>query len=175
MARSDPRRPLAERFWEKVDKNGPIQPHMKTQCWIWTASVMKSGYGRIGIGGSKTITAHRAAWLLIHGPIPEGKWVLHDCDEKRCVRHLHLGDRRTNTQEARERKRFSHGPSHGEATSAGAPRGTHHKGSILKEEDIPRIRALHRSGRSSTSIGVEFGVSAATISQVVRSKTWRHV
>src|SRR5260221_8514726 len=68
------RRPLATRFWEKVDKT-------KT-CWLWTGGTARWGYGSIGAGAPsyRTLVAHRVAWELQKGPIPKGHWVLHKCD-----------------------------------------------------------------------------------------------
>jgi hypothetical protein len=40
---------IEQRFWEKVDKKGPIHPILGTMCWVWTASLKKDGYGNIGI------------------------------------------------------------------------------------------------------------------------------
>jgi hypothetical protein len=60
------RRSLADRFWEKVDRRGP------DECWIWTAAKEK-GYGIIGRGGREgNLLAHRVAYELLVGPIPEG-------------------------------------------------------------------------------------------------------
>lgn len=91
-------RPLAVRFWEKVEK-GP-------GCWEWRASVATNGYGQVwtdtsaGRGGKK-MAAHRCAWLLTHGELPAGLCVLHRCDNPLCVRpdHLFLGTLSDNTQD----------------------------------------------------------------------------
>ena len=61
-----PMRPIAERFWKKVRVDG--------ECWIWTAGRYWTGYGRIGRGGkgAPDIAAHRVAWEMLRGPIPDG-------------------------------------------------------------------------------------------------------
>jgi hypothetical protein len=86
---------LPRRFWDKVDRNGPVQPYMDSRCWLWTAGIDKSGYGKFSWEG-KTVSAHRASFLLTYGIQPEV--VCHRCSCRRCVRpeHLYAGDDETN-------------------------------------------------------------------------------
>ena len=111
-------RPLAERFWEKVDKSGPKQPHMRTNCWLWTGCTLPGRaanrtYGQIAKGGKYggCAIAHRVAWELEHGK-PGKKFVLHKCDTPLCVRasHLKLGTAADNTRDmvAKGRARGRH-------------------------------------------------------------------
>lgn len=72
---------VAERFWECVDKSG--------DCWLWTAALKGDGYGSLLHNGSIK-TAHRVAYELTHGPIPDGLDLDHMCHNKRCVRPEHL-------------------------------------------------------------------------------------
>jgi hypothetical protein len=60
-----PTRPLAERFWEKVDKSG--------ECWTWTGSLRKGGYGQLQAGTfakPQMQAAHRISYEMVNGPIP---------------------------------------------------------------------------------------------------------
>lgn len=86
---------LAERFWAKVDRaSGHRAPNMQTDCWLWTASKSLNGYGKFVVekkaGRTKLREAHRVAWMLTNGSIPDGLYVCHHCDVRTCVRPDHL-------------------------------------------------------------------------------------
>ena len=98
-------RPLEDRFWEKVDRRSP------DECRLWKRAISKwTGYGGFTLG-SKSITAHRASYLLFKGEIPAGLQVLHDCDVRACVNpaHLHVGTLADNMREMVERGRSARG------------------------------------------------------------------
>ena len=96
-------RPIADRFWERVDKTG--------DCWLWTGSLNATGYGTIGKGGrgNGIYLAHRVSFELHHGPIPDGLFVIHSCDNPPCVNpaHLRAGTSRDNMQDAISRGRWT--------------------------------------------------------------------
>jgi len=94
-------RTLEERFWAKVKTDGA--------CWLWQGAVTGSqGYGQFRGKSHHPEMAHRVSWELAHGPLPDGKWVLHRCDVPRCVRpdHLYLGTPWDNAQDSREAGRI---------------------------------------------------------------------
>jgi hypothetical protein len=106
-------RPVVERFWSKVAKTAT--------CWLWTGALEDSGYGYIGISPHYFQPAHRVAWALTYGPIPDGLSVLHSCDvnypvgditSRRCVNpaHLYLGTHADNMRHMAEtgRRRAPH-------------------------------------------------------------------
>lgn len=84
MPRVYTRRPLAERFWEKVDKDGP------GGCWLWTAHRHPKGHGVFVLEKGKHIYAHRWSWMQVNGEIPEGLVIHHKCFNPPCVNPDHL-------------------------------------------------------------------------------------
>lgn len=94
---------LEQRFWAKVNKDGPVPTHRPElgPCWLWTADIINSGYGRIGRDG-KTALAHRVAYELLIDPIPAGLEPDHLCRKPACVNptHLELVTHRENMRRA---------------------------------------------------------------------------
>lgn len=87
MQRSEP-----ERFWEKVDLNGPIPdyaPHLGP-CWLWTAAVNLRGYGRFAPRHGEVVLAHRWSCERVLGQIPSGLTIDHLCRVTGCVKPHHL-------------------------------------------------------------------------------------
>lgn len=97
-----PRNPLfktlpSERFWAKVDQNGPVptgREHLGP-CWLWTGTVVRAGYGtfRMGSrldGSRKNVRAHRFIFDLVGKSIPEDLVIDHLCRNRRCVNPDHL-------------------------------------------------------------------------------------
>lgn len=162
-------KPLADRFWEKIDRNGLLLRDDLGRCWTWTASLDAHGYGQINGGKGdngviKFLKAHRVSWELNRGPIPEGLGVLHHCDNPPCCRpdHLFTGTNDENMKDAAAKARF--------------PRGLdHHKGKFT-EEQVREIRRLLTVGEMSQSeIGNKFGVSRSAILGIHRKDNYAYV
>ena len=85
---------LVRKFTSKIDRRS------NDECWNWPKPKGKDGYGFFRIG-SKVFVAHRVSWELFNGPIPEGRLILHKCDNKWCVnpRHLYLGTHSDNMKD----------------------------------------------------------------------------
>ena len=117
MAVDDPL--FVARFWARVDVRGP------RECWEWTAGKRDFGYGLVHIPGQRSpVGAHRIAYTLAVGPIPEGAWVLHSCDNPPCVNpaHLRLGDQRANEADKDARGRRPTGVKDHPCRKCGGPR-----------------------------------------------------
>jgi hypothetical protein len=163
---------LKTRFWNKVKKT--------SGCWIWIGNKRADGYGYICIFYRRCRT-HRVSWELKHGPIPDGKKVLHRCDNPACVRpsHLFLGDQTDNMHDMWKKGRGIVNSVSGEkwrdSHLASLPRGERHRNSKLKRDQIKTIRALAKSGVPQRTIATRFKVSQAWISLIVKRRWWSHV
>lgn len=88
---------LTDRFWNKVNKNGPTSPHKPElgPCWIWTGSVAAkrpscpTGYGRFLVSG-KVYQAHRLSFVNSGKKILEGLQIDHLCRTPLCVNPDHM-------------------------------------------------------------------------------------
>lgn len=169
-------RPLADRFWEKVNKDGPIPSHMPHlgQCWLWTANATPDGYGNIARGSSQQqnnqLLAHRVSWELHYGPIAGGLWVLHHCDNPPCVRpdHLFLGTNRDNLLDASSKGRTALGERNG--------RHVHPETCKLSVEQVLDIRQrIAQTNITYRALAREFGVHSSTISRIAAHKRWAYI
>lgn len=166
------RRLLADRFWEKVDKDGSVPAHCPElgQCWVWTANQSKNGYGMMTRGGHSgpMVYTHRVSWELHFGPIPDGLWVLHKCDNRPCVRpdHLWLGTRADNMADASRKGRLI-GRRH--------VQGESHSQAVLTVELVHILRSRYDAGESTKDLSIAFQLVYNTVDACVKRVTWRHV
>lgn len=88
--------PAIARFWKKVDKSGGPDA-----CWLWTAAKEHSGHGALSYK-NKLMQAHRVAYVLAHGSIPDGLIICHRCNVPACVNpsHLYAGTHQDNMRDA---------------------------------------------------------------------------
>jgi CTP:molybdopterin cytidylyltransferase MocA len=110
-------------------------------------------------------SAHRAAYLLFVGPIPEGKLVLHRCDRKLCVKpqDLFLGTPADNTADMMAKGRHRTGPHD----------GANNPNAKLSEADVSAIRRRAASGETSGIIALDYPqVSRSTVARVIDARGW---
>jgi hypothetical protein len=148
--------PVQERFEEKW------MPEPNTGCWLWIGRT-RIGYGRFDIG-DKVIYAHRLAWELYRGPIPEGLHVCHDCDTPCCVNpdHLFLGTQKDNMQDKIKKGRGNYAIFY----------GAENPFSKLTSEDIIQIR---KAPRRYKPIADTYGISASHVSNIKHLRIWKHL
>lgn len=102
-----------------------------TGCILWAGTTVRYGYGAIytrASGERRTVTAHRAAYMLANGPIPPGMHVCHKCDVPACVNpdHLFLGTAGDNLRDMVAKGR------HGGKKKARCPKGHPYAGDNLR-------------------------------------------
>ncbi len=145
-------------FWAKVDIKNP------TQCWEWTGKKNTDGYGVVRINKREERT-HRISWKLSIGAIPEGKYVLHRCDNRSCTNpaHLFLGTQQDNIadMDAKGRRKSAIGANNGR--------------SKLTEKDVLTIRSLSNKGIIGTKLAAQFGVHKSTIYEILSGTNWKHI
>jgi hypothetical protein len=150
-------------FWSKVNKGGPTQPHMKSQCWIWEGGIGSAGYGVFGIK-RKTFKSHRVSYFLENGNMQSGSFACHKCDNPICVRaeHIFEGSPKNNTQDAAIKGRMKRGD-------------MHHLAKLTAEKVRDMRRKYEAGGITRAEIGRMFGVGRQTACCIIRRKTWAHV
>ena len=149
---------LLERFEEKYI------PLTESGCWIWLASGLKQGYGRINVNGKKVL-AHRLSYQLYKGAVSSKICVLHKYDIPSCVNpdHLYLGTQADNMIDCAEKGRHS------------KVDGSKNPASKLTEKDIPVIRQRLKNGETQLTIAKDYGINRSKISSIKLGCTWGHV
>lgn len=137
---------MEDRFWKKVQKTDG--------CWLWIGNWKSpSGYGIFGIG-KKGYIASRYSYELHKGPIPDGLYVMHGCDNPLCVNpaHLSVGTQKENILDA-------------------VKKGRMHGGYKLTADDVRKIRAL-RGKMMQTEIAKKFGIHVNGVSRIFLKQRW---
>jgi hypothetical protein len=149
-------------FWSRVRLAHP------DRCWLWTASVGSHGYGMFQ-SDTGLITAPRYAWTITYGPVPDGLFVLHTCDVRRCVNphHLWLGTQADNVHDCMRKGRW--------VSNAGCRRGADFHTAKLTEADVVEIRRAHAAGSTYKVIAAMYGIDRTNVGCIVRRQTWKHV
>lgn len=144
-------------FWAKV--------RTSDECWDWTAATDIGGYGVFQTGNGMS-RAHRVAWVLSNGPLPDGVLVLHKCDNRLCVRpaHLDLGDQKRNVADMDARGRRGRG-------YRVSRRGQNHQAAKLTDEQVAAVLVLRSAGWTQRRIGALLGLSHTYVGQLERGET----
>ena len=148
-----------DRFFKKVIKQD-------SGCWEWqgarTKVKGKPWHGVLKRNGQGYL-AHRFSWILHNGPIPQGQFVLHRCDNPICVNpnHLFLGTQQDNVQDMMNKGRH------------GDQKGILQSQAVLDDQDVYWIRQHFNLPKKY--IADLFGVHPTTIADVIKRRTWTHI
>lgn len=148
-----------KRFFERIEKqtNG---------CWIWTGAISDTGYGKACIGHQRTMNAHKLMYLLVKGPVEEGFYVCHTCDNRACVNpeHLFKGSPHDNIHDmiTKGRAKFPN-PRYGQLNPS----------SKLTWKEVRKIRKEYQPGVvTMKELGKKYGVTGTQIRHIVRNIHW---
>lgn len=145
---------LLVRFWAKVTRRGP------TDCWLWTGAVTGTGsvkHGQFNTGRrdgkQQNIKAHRFAWEVLRGGIPDGFQVNHHCDVPICCNpnHLYVGTQVDNLNDARRRGRLIDGKH------------------LIKVDDLGLADILtnYRPGQNGKQLAAKYAISLVSLCRIV--------
>ena len=134
-----------------------MHPSQIGECWIWTRSKNKGGYGSVSVKYSDKIyntTAHRLAWEWHHRTkIPNGMVIMHTCDNPSCVNpyHLKLGTQADNMADKHAKGRYRNG------------------GRIWTNKEIREMQiAYFQHGITQTELAEVYNISQSQICQLIK-------
>jgi hypothetical protein len=144
---------FAHSFWSKVD------PAPSECCWEWTGCIESNHYGRVWFNNRNAL-AHRVAYQLAKGEIPDGLMVRHTCDNPACCNpnHLILGTHTENMADRRERNRQAKGEKH-YASKLTATQAMEVYNSSLKQYEIAKL----------------YNIDRTIVSKIKLKKIWKHI
>jgi hypothetical protein len=176
LSDAEKRYSLQDRFTRKVffDLSG---------CWHWRGGCFKqTGYGQFAVTARIPEAAHRMAYALWSGHIPDGIFVCHHCDNRKCVNpnHLFLVSPKDNVDDMFNKRRQQ---DYKRNRASGKRHGLFlHPESRLKGEQNPQsvlteqlVMSIRKDDRAVADIAADIGVSYHTIWNVKRIRSWRHL
>lgn len=131
-------------------------------CFNWKLFRNKKGYGRMKVDGQHR-PAHRVSYQVFRKAVPEGLFVLHECDNPACVNpaHLFLGTNLDNVRDSVAKGRNSRGERHGR--------------SKLSDANIQEVTKRYSGGESIKNLSLAFNVTVRTMNEVLRGKSFKHI
>lgn len=154
------------RFWKKVNKDGPVMPHMDTPCWVWLGAKTKEGYGTFQVRG-QTLSSHRVAYIMSGSDLnEESPFALHRCDNRPCVRasHLFSGTHMVNCLDKEAKGRGNQ------------PKGEENGNAKLAPGMVVSIIAHYMAGGiTQRQLAAEHGIGKTQIGRIIRRERWAHL
>lgn len=144
-----------DRFWSKVARGAP------DDCWPWIGARERAGYGILAREERGLVhKTHRLSWQMANGPIPDGLFVCHRCDNPPCVNpaHLYVGTASDNATDRASRGRGRENRVRGEASPVAK----------LSDAQVIEIRRLVASGMTQQAVADRFGIVQPHVSRIVR-------
>ena len=146
-------------FWDRVYS----QVTYEGECHIFNGNKDDCGYGRIHKDGG-LIRIHRASWEKENGPIPEGMYICHKCNNRACLNpeHLYAGTQLDNMRDRKISGNYA------------SMEGEKNNSAKIKAIDIPTIRMRIRNGDTCYSIARDYGVTGEAILHIKNHRTWKN-
>ena len=164
-----------EDFWRRVVR--------ADGCWEWSGARMPTGYGHLRYNGREWY-AHRLAYALAIGAIPDGAFICHRCSHPPCCRpdHLYAGSARDNHADAVAASHATKPPMFfgSEHWAHVRPerivKGERHGLAKVSADDVREMRRLYgQGGVSYRTLGGQYGMTAQAVCRIVKRRVWQHV
>lgn len=166
-----PRGPARVDPWDRID-----QSQGQDCCWPWTGCTDPDGYGVFKIDGRNWRAPRWVLGQKLGRELTADEITRHACDNPTCCNPAHLlpGTPADNTADMIRRGRAITGDRHW-ARRVGGLSGARNGAARLDEESVREIRRTYAAGATQIQLASRFGVSQATVSQIIRRKTWTHL
>jgi hypothetical protein len=148
--------PTREQQFLNKASPGPYNDSLKSNCLEMPTARQICRYNNL------STSAHRIAYIIQHGSIPDGKFVLHKCDNAKCINHEHLeiGNHEKNMKDRQERNRTAGGTKHGMCK--------------LTEENVRYIK-FNPDKKSGVELATQFNITATSVSNIQLGKSWKNI
>ncbi len=152
---------IIRKFWSRVVIGDP------RQCWECLGVCVGKGYGQFAMDhGIYKIRAraHRFAWRITYGAIPDGLLVCHNCDNPKCCnpRHLFLGTPSDNMQDMV-----------GKGRHRSTPRRPGLAGRKLTDDQVRHVRKMLVAGTAAEDLSRQLNISTRTVWDIAKGRTWK--
>lgn len=131
-------------------------PEPNSGCVLWLGSYNEHGYGWMS-WQNRPVLAHRLAWIVARGSIPQGLHVLHRCDVRCCINvdHLWCDTQAANLADMRAKGRQARGTTSGRAKLTEA-----------------QVLAIYADKRPQRVIAPEYGINQSLVAHIRSGRAW---